>query len=847
MRHRFSLFVGTLVFGVLSGTLKSQESASDNATKTQEEKVAPTIAAKTEGFKRHEGLITFHTDTRKGKLWIELPAATGNRGEIAQFIYVESLFTGLGSNPVGLDRGQLGPSRLVTFRRVGGRILIEQENLSFRALSQNEDERRAVRQSFASSVLWAGEIDVEDPDGRLLIDLTSFVVRDAHQVAATLKRSQQGVFKLDEKRSAIDLQACFAFPDNIEFEAVLTFSGSEPGRFVRSTAPTPQAITLVQHHSLIRLPDDKYQPRKHDPRVGCFATQFMDYAASLDEPMTKRWIRRHRLEKTDSNAARSPVTEPIIYYVDRGAPEPVRSALIEGGNWWAQAFEEAGFINAFRVELMPEDAHPLDVRYNVVQWVHRSTRGWSYGGSVYDPRTGEIIKGHVSLGSLRVRQDRLIFEELAGTEHTGTGRADDPVELALARIRQLAAHEIGHTLGFAHNFAASTYAGRASVMDYPAPLISIRAGDQLDFSNVYDVCIGEWDILTVRYAYSVFSQGMDEDTALDSIAMEGLNNGYLFLSDSDARPLGSAHPAAHLWDNGDDPAEELERTLKIRRIALQQFGERNIQPGRPLALLHEVLTPLYLHHRYQLEATIKTIGGLNYSYALRGDGQPESRPIKSSQQQRALLAALACITPEELDVPESVLNLIHPRPFGYSGNREMFDSATAPVFDALGAAETAASMTVRGILQPERCARLIDFNRRDESLPSLEQVIDAVIEQAYQPMDQESTRLNEIRRSVQQVVVVALIDLGLNETVPARVRVRTDRALRELQARIARSGRRRELHFSSLIDLIDRYLNRQISGQFSPSRARTAPPGSPIGITTILSEDDWCGWAPREE
>ena len=843
MRHRLLLFLCTVFIGALASSVLSQQAASEKEDQAQEEKETPTIASATEACERYEGLLTFHTDSRKGKLWLELPPATGERGEIAQFIYVESLFTGLGSNPVGLDRGQLGPSRLVTFRRVGGRILIEQENLAFRALSENQDERRAVRQSFASSVLWAGEIEVEDPDGRLLVDLTSFVVRDAHHVAATLKRSQQGDFKLDEKRSAIDLQACLAFPDNIEFEAVLTFSGSEPGRFVRSTAPTPQAITLIQHHSLIRLPDDQYQPRNHDPRVGCFATQFMDYAASLDEPLMKRWIRRHRLEKTNPNAARSPVIEPIIYYVDRGAPEPVRSALIDGGNWWAQAFEEAGFIDAFRVELMPAGAHPLDVRYNVVQWVHRSTRGWSYGSSVYDPRTGEIIKGHVSLGSLRVRQDRLIFEGLAGTEHTGTGRADDPVQLALARIRQLAAHEIGHTLGFAHNFAASTYAGRASVMDYPAPLISIRAGDRLDFSNVYDEGIGEWDIHTVRYAYSVFPQGVDEDAALKNIVLEGLKKGYLFLSDNDARPLGSAHPAAHLWDNGDDPAAELEKTLKIRRIALQQFGERNIQPGRPLALLHEVLTPLYLHHRYQLVATIKTIGGLNYSYALRGDGQPESRPIEADQQRRALQAALACISPEVLDVPESVLNLILPRPFGYSTNREMFDAATAPVFDALGAAETAASMTVRGILQPERCARLIDFNRRDDSQLSLEQVIEAVIEQAFQPMQQESARLNEIRRLVQQVVVVALIDLGLNETVPARVRVRTDRALRDLQARIARSGRRRDLHFSSLIDLIDRYLNRQISGQFSPARARSAPPGSPIGLPSILSEDDWCGWS----
>ncbi|MCZ6836389.1 MAG: zinc-dependent metalloprotease, partial [Planctomycetota bacterium] len=539
----------------------------NNPEGNEESSAPPTIAERVKDLQKHEGLLTFYTDTRKGKVLLELPAAQGPRGLLGEYLYIEGLLQGLGSNPVGLDRGKLGPDRLVHFRHVGGRVLIEHINLRYRALSDNQDEQNAVRQSFATSVIWAGEIEIEDPDGRLLIDFTSFLVRDAHNVVTTLKRSGQGSYSLDEKRSVIDLVNCLAFPENLEFEAVLTFAGSEPGRDVRSTTPTPESISLVQHHSLVKLPDSNYRPRKHDPRVGCNAMRFLDYATPLGQPLEQRWINRHRLEKVDPRASQSRVKEPIIYYVDRGAPEAIRNALVEGGNWWAEAFEKAGFTDAYRVEVMPAGAHPLDVRYNMVQWVHRSTRGWSYGGSISDPRTGEIIKGHVSRGSLRVRQDILLFEGLAGVAKTGSGDPDDPVELALARIRQLSAHEIGHTLGFAHNFAASTYDGRASVMDYPAPLIGIENGE-LDFSDVYGVGIGSWDIHTVRYAYSQFKPNADEDEQLAKIVRDGLDAGYRFMSDSDARSLGSAHPLAHLWDNGDDPVEALNLSMRVRRIAL---------------------------------------------------------------------------------------------------------------------------------------------------------------------------------------------------------------------------------------------------------------------------------------
>ncbi|MEM8933420.1 MAG: DUF5117 domain-containing protein, partial [Acidobacteriota bacterium] len=429
--------------------------------------------------------MTLYPDPREGKLWLHLPAPADGGDEIVRVIFYEGLLTGLGSNPVGLDRGQLGEARLLSIRRLGHRVLFELPNLKFRADTEQATERNATRQSFAPTVLWATPVGALDGDGTSVVDIAPFLLRDAHDVVPTLANTAQGKYRFDAERSAVDFAALHTFPDNVELEAVLTYAlaGGEPGPLVAETAPRGDAFSLVQHVSFVRLPDDGYSVRLADPRVGMLSVPYADYAAPLDERLDRRLVIRHRLEKVDPSAERSKVVDPIVYYVDSGVPEPVRSALVEGALWWADAFEAAGFLDAYRVEILPDDAHPLDVRYNVIQWVHRSTRGWSYGGGVIDPRTGEMLKGHVSLGSLRVRQDRLLFEGLLGTAKTGTGAADDPVELALARIRQLSAHEVGHTLGITHNFAASTYAGRASVMDYPAPFVTVGEDGQLDVSR----------------------------------------------------------------------------------------------------------------------------------------------------------------------------------------------------------------------------------------------------------------------------------------------------------------------------------------------------------------------------
>jgi Met-zincin/Domain of unknown function (DUF5117) len=796
------------------------------------EKAADDLAARTAGMVKKAGLLTFHLDAKTGKVWLEVPPADGPGGEAGTYIYVDSILTGLGSNPVGLDRGQLGDTRIVTLRRLGGRLLVEQQNLRFRALTENADELRAVRESFATSVLWGGEITA-GPDGRALVDFTGFLVRDAHDIPARMRLAGQGSWSLDAARSAVDLENCLAFPDNVELEALLTYQSSDPGELVRQTAPVPGAVTLIQHHSFVRLPDAGYEPRPFDPRAGSFPVAFADYAAPLAAPVETRWIARHRLEKVDPAAARSRVKEPIVYYVDSAAPEPVRSALIEGAGWWKDAFEKAGFLDAYRVEALPPGVHPLDVRYNVIQWVHRSTRGWSYGGGIIDPRTGEILKGHVTLGSLRVRQDRLIFEGLAGTEKSGTGAPDDPVVLSLARIRQLAAHEVGHSLGLSHNFAASIY-GRASVMDYPAPLVGIGPDGELDFSSAYAVGMGEWDLWSIRYAYAQYPRS-EERAALQGMLDEAIRRGLLFLTDEDARPAGAANPKAVLWDNGPDPVAGLRHALEVRRIALSHFGEHNIQPGQPLALLQEVLVPLYFHHRYQLDGALKAVGGVDYTYAVRGDGQPGQTPVDGKRQREALESVLTVLDPGRLDLSESVIALLLPRPAEYRPNPELFRGNTAPVFDPLAAAASMADMAVDGLLQPERAARLVDLHRRDPQLPGLEEVLDALVETSFGgPLPNEPRRA-ELRRVVQWVTMRRMIGLSGDPEASPMVRARVDGALRALERRLepasgTRSGSGPEAAQKAFLAAeIERYLSRPEGDTARRPAPPEPPPGQPIG------------------
>ncbi len=735
------------------------------------------ITEKTKDAQKLTGYFNLYWDAKAGKLWLEIDKWN------TQFLYQSSLAAGVGSNDIGLDRGQLGETRIVRFERSGPKVLLVEENLNFRAVTSDADEKRAVHDSFAESVIW-GFIAAAEENGHVLVDATDFYLRDAHGVVTALKRTKQGAYKLDGSRSAIYLTNTKNFPLNTEVEATLTFTGDEPGKWVKDVTPDATAITVREHHSFVQLPPAGYKMRAYDPRSSFYGISYMDYATPVSEPIVKRFTARHRLEKKDPAAAMSEPVEPIIYYLDRGAPEPIRTALLDGARWWNQAFESAGYKNAFRVEMLPEGADMMDLRYNVIQWVHRATRGWSYGASVVDPRTGEIIKGHVTLGSLRVRQDYLIAEGLLAPYEKGKSASPQSgsskmQEMALARLRQLAAHEVGHTLGLMHNYSASTV-NRSSVMDYPPPVAKLASDEHIDLSDAYATGIGEWDKVSITFGYQDFPVGTDEHAALSKILMDGFGRGLRYLTDQDARPAGSSSSLAHLWDAGSNAVDELNRLMQVRAVALKKFGENNIREGAALATIEDALVPIYMLHRYQVEAAAKFVGGMDYTFAVRGDGEAPTKIVGAAEQRRALAAVLATVKPSALALPESLLKMIPPRPPDYERGREHFKIHTSPAFDALAPAEEAAQHTLQFLFNPERAARLVQFHARDTANPGLQEVLDAIVGATWKA-PHAAGYAGEIARTVDDVVLYDLLILAINDHATTQVRAVASREAEQLR------------------------------------------------------------------
>lgn len=815
MRSGFSLILA--VFFVLFSGLARAEDEKDFAAQTKD------LSART-------GFIDLYVDEEKAKILAALPAP-GEDGVLARFIYSAGLTGGLGSNPVGLDRSRAGSGTILRFRKIGPKVVAEEENWRYRATADRPLEKRAVAQSFATSFLWSTDIAATAEDGRVLIDLSKFLTRDQNDLAGSLKHGgDSGAYALAKDRSFPDAKSVLVFPDNVELDAFVTFTTAKTNAQTDAVTPDARSVTLGLHHSFVRLPDDGYETRKFDQRTANIGMGYYDYSAPLDAPIMTQLSRRHRLQRVNPNVASGPVKEPIVYYVDSGAPAEIRDALIEGASWWKQGFEAAGFEDAYRVEVLPEGAHPLDVRYNVINWVHRQTRGWSYGASVSDPRTGEILKANVILGSQRVRQDRMIFEGLAGVSKTGTGAADDPVKISLARIRQLSAHEVGHTLGFAHNFAASTN-DRASVMDYPAPYVLPKADGGLDFSKAYGVGLGAWDVFTVKWLYTQFAEGVDEDAALEEMVSEAHGAGLRFVADQHGRSVGAAHPYGSVWDNGADAIAALDETMRVRQIALADFGLDRLAEGRATSDLNAVIVPIYLYHRYQVAAAAKSIGGLEFGYAVNGDGGAPARLVSPDAQRRALDALLRTLSPEALDLPDDLLNLLTPGDVGYAGLAppvETFDNRTGPVFDLASAADTAAELTLSAIFHPARIERLLAYEMRLDDALTVSELVERTSDVVF--ASPETERQQALAQVVQARYIQTLIDLSRskNASFAATTAIDTELAAMSEQFKSRRAARTAlgRAFLKSLAALIDRHLD----GEDMPaSSAPDIPPGSPIG------------------
>jgi hypothetical protein len=832
----------------------------------------PAIEERTAGMRKLDGYFPLYWDERTGNLWLEIARFDND------FLMATGLAAGLGSNDIGLDRGMEDGGKLVSFQRVGPKVLLVQGNESFRSSSANPAERRSVEDSFAKSILWGFTVGAET-GGRVLVDATDFFVRDGSGAGTAL--SSGAAYKVERTRSAVYLPRTRAFPKNTEIEVTLTFtyepaggrgegfaptqgpppiqvpapgaslspagSRSGPGfggglfsGTVASVTPTAQAVTLREHYSLVELPDNNYRPRLDDPRAGYGGPIFVDYSTPIGEPMVRRYIQRHRLEKKDPAAAISEPLKPIEYWVDPGAPEDVRNAVIEGASWWNQAFEAAGFRNAFKVAVLPDGADPMDIRYNMINWVHRSTRGWSFGGTVSDPRTGEIIKGTVTLGSLRDRQDYLIFEGLMSPYTTGGEKPDVLYQAALARIRQLAAHEVGHTLGLGHNYYDSSQ-GWISVMDYPHPQETLLPDGTIDLSQAYPARIGEWDKVSIRYGYSQLPRG-DESAALARILDEAWAKDLRYMTNQD---LG-IRPRVDQWSNGVDQADELNRIMKIRRAALNRLGEHTIRTGAPMATIEEPLVPIFMYHRYAVESAASSIGGQEYIYGMRGDGRAPVKWESAVNQRKALEALANTLKPAELTVPKQVLDGIPPRPPGFGRHRELFPRTTGDGFDPLSPATVAADVTIGFVLQLDRAARMVAQHAVDPALPGLEEVIDRLTRAAFDA-PAASPYEAEVRRAEERVLVDRVMWLATGAS-NGQVRAIAAWKLAKLASRLkgeAATGEAEQAQHALLAADIKRFLERPADAA-QPMPAPGAPPGAPIGGDSGM---DWlapvpvCNWS----